>query len=237
MGGGAVVDAVGRDVGSGPEEGDADDGFVGHGGLPALAVVVDHLAVVGGEDDVGVVGEAVAPEGLEDAADHVVDEGDHAVVEGADLATVVVRLFTGDAAAVPGVFAVDGPAVVGRFEVEVVVGRDGEGHVGGVVHVAVGGGRAEGAVGVGEGEPGEEGLGVVGLGAGVEPVDELVGEVVGVVVFLGNGVVPGAGADRGLREASGSQRGMLSGCSRSSQTRQWPPGLRWPVKWVTWSKP
>ena len=198
MGGGAVVDAVGGDVGSGPKHGDADDGFVGHGGLTALAVVVDHLAVVRGEDDVGVVGEAVALEGLEDAADHVVDEGDHAVVEGADLALVVGVLGTGGAAAVPGVFAVDGPAVVGRFEVEVVVGGDGEGHVGGVVHVAIRRGRAEGAVGVGEGEPGEEGVGFVGLSAGVEPVDELVGEVVGVVVFLGDGVVPGAGAERGL---------------------------------------
>ena len=37
----------------------------------------------------GVGGEAVVFEGLEDAADHVVDEGDHAVVEGADLALVV----------------------------------------------------------------------------------------------------------------------------------------------------
>ena len=157
MGGGAVVGAVAGDFGAGPEHGHADDGFVGHGGLTALAVVVDHLAVIGGEDYVGVIGEAVALEGLDDAADHVVDEGDHAVVEGADLAAVVVGLFTGDAAAVPGVFAVHGPAVVGRLEVEVVVGRDGERHVGGVVHVAVGGGWAERAMRVGEGEPGEEG--------------------------------------------------------------------------------
>ena len=124
VGGGAVVEAVARDVGSGPEEGDADDGFVRHGGLSALAVVVDHFAVVGGEDDVGVVGEAVALKSLEDAADHVVDEGDHAVVEGADLALVVGILGSRGAAAVPGVFAVDGPAVVGWFEVEVVAGRD-----------------------------------------------------------------------------------------------------------------
>ena len=87
---------------------------------------------------------------------------------------------------------------MGRLEVEVVVGWDRQRHVGGVVHVAVGGGRAEGAVGVGEGEPGEEGLGVGGLVAVVEPVDELVGEVVGVVVFLRDGVVPGAGAERRL---------------------------------------
>ena len=38
----------------------------------------------------GVSGEPVVFEGLEDAADHVVDEGDHAVVEGPDLALVVV---------------------------------------------------------------------------------------------------------------------------------------------------
>ena len=42
----AVVDAVVGDLGSGPEHRHADDGLVGHGGFSALAVVVDHFAVV-----------------------------------------------------------------------------------------------------------------------------------------------------------------------------------------------
>ena len=77
--------------------------------------------------------------------------------------------------------------------------------------MAVGGGRAEGAVGVGEGEPGEEGVGFIRLSAGVDPVDELVGEVVGVVVLLWDGVVPGAGAERGPGRGFGFPEGDAVG--------------------------
>ena len=58
-------------------------------------------------------------------------------------------------------------------------------------------------MGVGKREPGEEWLGVVGLAALVQPADQFVGEEVGVVVFLGDGVVPGAGSHRGLGRCLG----------------------------------
>ena len=48
--------------------------FVGQA-LGEEAVVAQHFAVVGGVDDVGVVAHAACFEGLEDAADLVVDEG------------------------------------------------------------------------------------------------------------------------------------------------------------------
>ena len=138
-----VTDAAPGDIRPGDDQRDAQAGLV-RGALGVHPVIAEQLAVVGGEDDIGVVELAAFFERVEDLADLIVDEFDGSAVLAAGLIDLVGSKVCG-AFFDPFGFASEGAA-------------DGWGHRRVAVAVAVFGGRVKGIVRANEADevvPGE----------------------------------------------------------------------------------
>ena len=85
-----VTDAAPGDIRPGDDQGYAQAGFI-RGALGVQPVVAEHLAVVGREDDIGVVELAALFERVENLADLVVNEFDGGAVLAAGLGDLVAR--------------------------------------------------------------------------------------------------------------------------------------------------
>lgn len=151
------------------EEGELDDVFVVENCFGDQAVLPEEVAVVGGEDHDGLVRDAHLIEGVEEATDLAIHEGDHAVVAGhvrTELSFVVAM----------GVAAVDAEAVlvaVGKADlaglfprltmpgghfVEFALDVFADRHIRRIVHARKGPGHGVGRMGISKARPGKKRL-------------------------------------------------------------------------------
>lgn len=184
------------------DAGNAEGLLVGVKFFPPETVVAEKFAVVGGEDDEGVLQFAGGFESVEDAADMMVHEADHAVVAGGIFAGLLrsvgqmggvgggsgsaVTVAGGVGAAVFEDFPVDGRLVGETFR---LAGFKAEfGQVVGIVHGGPGFGDHAGIVGILE--IGGDVEGFAGAAGGIDGGQRGLGDPGGVVGF--GGEIPGA---------------------------------------------
>ncbi len=175
-----------------PDEGHAREGAIVQAALEHEASVPQHVAVVAGEDDDGVVVQAEAAQAVEDAPDGVVDAGDVAVIERHRLADLALGGGEDAMARLAGRALGGGRAQGGdgrRRIAQVGAAAGGQGHVLRAVQVPEAARRREGMVRVGKGALDEErriALRVIGQHRAA-----LVGDEAGRIQGLGHARAPG----------------------------------------------
>ena len=168
-----VAGAAGDHAGPGEDHRRFDQAVVMEGALEQQAVVPHQFPVVVGEKDQGVVGDALVPQRLQDAADVVVYQRDHAVVGGLDLAPLVVGQAAVVVLFVAAALADAVPAEMRRLVVQFALLPHGQRQLVGVVHGGVGRGRVKGMVRVHKAAQRKERL----VGGGLfDQVDHAVGD-------------------------------------------------------------
>ena len=153
-------------------------GFVDVGSFPDHVMVAHVIAVIGREDDNGVVSHARCVEVVDEFAHLGVDVGDHAPVNAAQFQDVITRVIV--FIAVP----FNNLTLSERFVVHFIMFPDWCGRVNGIVHTGIRFADHIGWMWVGNGEPEKEGV----VGTVVDIITGCVKEAGGDVFFGWNGV-------------------------------------------------